>query len=226
MTPSGAGSGSRTTFSSAPTARSCCRRLRWSSGCSDRRGALSSYIRRIFSRLPQVCIEHQRRRPLMSRNTQPQSRPGSGAGGRCGRGRRAGRRRRRRPRSARGAARRATIRARSRRPPGGPASRGDGLRVGEPQAGEGELVRLLVPREGREDGCSAERSPRESSSSSGPPGRPAMPIRSPQRSSESGSSSTSWPRLASSSVQSVELAKSSDSEPPCSLIVSGVGVTT
>ena len=45
-----------------------------------------SYIRRIFSRLPQVAIEHQRRRPLVSRKTQPQSRPGqrcrraSGAG--------------------------------------------------------------------------------------------------------------------------------------------------
>ena len=37
---------------------------------------LRSYIRRIFSRLPQVSIEHQRRRPLVSRKTQPQSRPG------------------------------------------------------------------------------------------------------------------------------------------------------
>ena len=38
---------------------------------------LRAYIRRIFSRLPQVAIEHQRRRPLVSRNTQPQSRPGA-----------------------------------------------------------------------------------------------------------------------------------------------------
>ena len=33
-------------------------------------------MRRIFSRLPHVAIEHQRRRPLVSRKTQPQSRPG------------------------------------------------------------------------------------------------------------------------------------------------------
>ena len=45
-----------------------------------------AYILRIFSRLPQVAIEHQRRRPEVSRKTQPQSRPGQ----RCRRAIRAG----------------------------------------------------------------------------------------------------------------------------------------
>ena len=104
---------------------------------------------------------------------------------------------------------------------------GDGLRVGEPEPGQGELVRLLVARQSGEDGVQRAAQPARELELVGPPGRPAMPIRSPQRSRESGSSSTSWSStIASSSVQSVELAKSSDSEPPCSLIVSGVGVTT
>src|SRR4051794_10792233 len=75
--------------------------------------------------------------------------------------------------------------------------------------------------------CSAVRRPRASSSSSGPPGRPPTPNRAPQRSSESGSSSASVAGIScSSSVQSTELAKSTDRAPPRSLIDSGVTLTT
>src|SRR3954451_16990487 len=75
--------------------------------------------------------------------------------------------------------------------------------------------------------CSAVRRPRASSSSSGPPGRPATPRRAPQRSSESGSSRASVAGIScSSSVQSTELAKSTDRAPPCNLIDSGVTLTT
>src|SRR5712691_5507972 len=45
-------------------------------GADSAAARLRAYIRRIFSREPQVAIEHHLRRPLVSRNSQPQSRPG------------------------------------------------------------------------------------------------------------------------------------------------------
>ena len=89
---------------------------------------------------------------------------------------------------------RATIRA-----PKPPSSRrrqrpgGDGLRVGEPQPRQRELVRLLVARQGGEDRRAARCAARGRARA--PRRRPAArrcPSASPQRSSESGSSSTSW----------------------------------
>ena len=105
--------------------------------------------------------------------------------------------------------------------------RGDRLRIGEAQARERERVGLPPARERDED--VVQRRPQAAGEFQllGPPALPATPSRAPQRSSESGSSRASVAEISTSpSVQSTLFAKSSDSVPPCNLIVSGVYVTT
>ena len=104
---------------------------------------------------------------------------------------------------------------------------GDRLRVGEAQPRERERVRLLLACERGEDVVQRGAQAARELELVGIARPAATPMRAPQRSSESGSSSASVAGTsASSSVQSTLLAKSSASDPPCSLIVSGVGVTT
>ena len=86
-------------------------------------------------------------------------------------------------------------------------ARGDGLRVGEAQPRERELVRLLArARARRRSGAARCAGRARARAPPAPPGRPATPSRAPQRSSESGSSSASVAATSrSSSVQSTRV---------------------
>ena len=105
---------------------------------------------------------------------------------------------------------------------------GDGLRVGEPEPGQGELVRLLAARQGGEDGVQrAAQAARELElvGPAGPPGdaHPLAPALQRVRLEQHVLvlDDRLRPRSNPSSWRSPR-----HSEPPCSLIVSGVGVTT
>ena len=188
-----------------------------------------AYSRRILTRLPHVAIEHHRRRPLVSRNSQPQLRPGAAA--HAGEARRVGQQRdrvdrdgeadgarlRRRPsrRQAPSSAARAARpppprRGRGRAPRGRPRARPATLRERPRRRGAARAAARARPRARRRR-------------------RPAPPARTRRA---AGPSAPGRRRVSSASVagvsgspaddQSTLLAKSRHRAPPQSLIVSGV----